>query len=78
MSYSLSPFTMNAANQLYYVSLSFLPGKDKKLPKMYEEHITHTEQKAHQSNLQIDFLLLSRTFLPVSVAYKMMNNHGFS
>ena len=45
---------------------------------MCEERITHTELNAHQSNLNIDFLLLSKTFLPVGVAYKKTDNHGFS
>ena len=45
-----------------------------------EERITHTELDVYQSwtNLKIDFLLLSRTFLPVGVAYKTTDNHGFS
>ena len=59
----LSPFTMNVANQLYH------PCEYKTIAEMYEEHITHTvtELNAHQSNLKIDFLLLSRTFLPLCV-----------
>ena len=48
------------------------------IAEMCEERITHTKLNAHQSNLKIDFLLLSRTFLPVGVAYKTTNNHGFS
>ena len=48
------------------------------IAKMSEECITHTELNAHQSNLNIDFLLLSKTFLPVGVAYKKTDNHGFS
>ena len=75
-SYFLSAFTMNVANQLYH------PYKYKTIAEMCEEHITqtyaHTELDAHQSNLKIDFLLLSRTFLPVGVAYKMTGNYGFS
>ena len=59
----LSLFTMNVANQFYH------PCECKTIAEMCEEHITHTELNAHQSNLKIDFLLLSRT-LPVSVAYK--------
>ena len=69
-SYFLSPFTMNVANQLYHPY--------KTIAKMCEERITHTELNAHQSNLNIDFLLLSKTFLPVGVAYKKTDNHGFS
>ena len=61
-----SPFTMNVANQLYH------PCEYKTISEMCEERITHTELNAHQSNLKIDFLL------PVSVAYKTTNNHGFS
>ena len=68
----LSPFTMNVANQLYH------PCIYKTNTKMCEEHITHTELNVHQSNLKMDFLLLSRTFLPVGIAYKTTDNHGFS
>ena len=53
---------MNVANQLYHPY--------KTIAKMCEERITHIELNAHQSNLNIDFLLLSKTFLPVGVAYK--------
>ena len=63
---------MNVANQLDH------PCEYKTIAEMCEEHITHTELNAHQSNLKIDFLLLSRTFLPVGVAYKTTNFHGFS
>ena len=63
---------MNVANQSYH------PCDCKIIAKMCEECITHTELNAHQSNLKIDFLLLSRTFLPVGVAYKTTDNHGFS
>ena len=52
--------------------------KYKTLAKMCEECITHNKLNVHQSNLKIDFLLLSRTFLPVGVAYKTTENHGFS
>ena len=62
-SYSLSLFTMNVANQFYH------PCECKAIAEMCKERITHTELNTHQSNLKIDFLLLSRT-LPVSVAYK--------
>ena len=63
--------TMNVANQL----LSSL-----RIAEMCEECITYTvtELNANQSNLKIDFLLLSRTFLPVGVAYKTTDNHRFS
>ena len=43
-----------------------------------EERIIHIELNAHQFNLKIDFLLLSRTFLPVDIAYKATENHCFS
>ena len=75
-SYFLSPFTMNVANQLYH------PCEYKTTAEMCEERITHTEPRTelnmHQSNLKKDFLLLSRTFLPVGVSYKTTDNHGFS
>ena len=45
---------------------------------MCEERITLTKVNPHQSNLKINFLLLSRTFLPVGVAYKTTENQGFS
>ena len=64
---------MNAANLQYCTILAY-----KTIAKMYEERITHTELNAHQSNLNIDFLLLSKTFLPIGVAYKNTDNHGFS
>ena len=68
----LSPLTVNVANQLY------LPYEYKTIAETCEECITHTELNAYQSNLKIDFLLLSRTFLPVGVAYKTTDNHGFN
>ena len=68
----LSPFTMNVANQLYH------PFKYKTIAETCEERITHTELNAYQSNLKIDFLLFTRTFLPVGVAYKTTDNHGFN
>ena len=72
-SYFLSPFTMNV--------YTYHPCEYKTIAEMCEERITHTELTeldAHQSNLKIDFLLLSRTFLPVGVTYRMTDNHGFS
>ena len=70
-SYFLSLFTMNVANQLYH------PYEYKAIAKMCEKRITHTELDMHQSNIKIDFLLLSMTFLPVGVAYKTTDNQGF-
>ena len=64
-SHFLSPFTMNVVNQLCH------PCRYKTLAKMCEERITCTKLNAHQSSLKIDFLLLSMSFLPVDVAYKM-------
>ena len=43
---------MNAANLQYCTILAY-----KTIAKMCEERITHTELNAHQSNLNIDFLL---------------------
>ena len=63
---------MIIANQLNHLC------EYKTIAEICEERITHIELNAHQSNLKIDFLLLSRTFLPVSVAYKTTDNHGFS
>ena len=71
-SYFLSPFMMIVANQLYH------PCEYKTIGEKCEERIIHTELNVHQSNLKIDFLLLSRTFLPVGVAYKTTDNHSFS
>ena len=61
---------MNVAIQLYHTC------EYKVIAKMCEECSAHTELNANQSNLKIDFLL-SRNFLPVSVAYKTTDNHGF-
>ena len=59
---------MNVANQSNY------PCECKTITEMCEERITHTEPRtelnAHQSNLKIDFSLLSRTFLPVGLPIK--------
>ena len=41
---------------------SLLPGDDQTKAEMCEECITPIELNAHQSNLSINFLLLSRTF----------------
>ena len=45
---------------------------------MCEERIIHIELNAHQANLKINYLLPSWIFLPVSIAYKAIDNHGFS
>ena len=59
---------MKVANQLYH------PYKYKTTVEMCEERIIDTEPctelNMHHFNLKKDFLLLSRTFLPVEVAYK--------
>ena len=43
---------------------------------MWRAYYPHWTERA--SVLNIDFLLLSKTFLPVGVAYKKTDNHGFS
>ena len=57
---------------------SLLPDKSETIAEVCEECITHTELNVHQYNLKINFLLFSRNFLPVGVAYKTTNNHSFS
>ena len=68
-------FRVNVANQLYHPKDHM---KTKQQLKMCKESITHIELNTHHSKLKINFLLLSRTFLPVGIAYKITNNHGFS
>ena len=47
VTYSLSLFTMNVANQLYH------PCKYKTIAKMCEERITHNERSSVQSKNQL-------------------------